>query len=138
MQIEYTYYEKEQYLRQSIVQALAYACHPDHLKKVIMLTEKLAKHMKTRGDCQQLTGGELKEKHMADEPQQEVTVEYVRDRLTEVIGWIGYLEKKQNPPVVQELVLARRAAEDSRMRLGVGSAYIQGFDPWTNTVEKKV
>lgn len=60
-----------------------------------------------------------------------------RDSLTQIISQITELEKTAVPPYVQEFVLARRAAEDCRMRLGVGLAYIKGANPWINKVEAK-
>lgn len=38
-------------------------------------------------------------------------------------------ERKAEPPVVQEIVLARRALEDARMRLGVALTLVKGNDP---------
>lgn len=48
MQIDYTYYEKERQIRAAIVEALALACHPDHLKRVELLVRRLKKHMRQR------------------------------------------------------------------------------------------
>lgn len=54
----------------------------------------------------------------------------LRDNLSSHINRLKELEKESAPPVVQELVLARRAAEDYRMRLGVATAYLKGQDPF--------
>lgn len=66
-----------------------------------------------------------------------ITVDSVRDVLTGVIDSIKELEMVASPPTVQEYVLARRAAEDARMRLGVGAAYEAGHNPWESKVENK-
>lgn len=66
----------------------------------------------------------------------DVTVESVRHTLTEVINDIKTLEGSAKPPVVQELVIARRSAEDSRMRLGVAHTLDAGKDPWSSAKPK--
>jgi hypothetical protein len=56
----------------------------------------------------------------------------LREQLTRIAKQIKELEALAKPPVVQELVIARRAAEDARMRLGMGGAYARGLDPLEN------
>jgi hypothetical protein len=68
---------------------------------------------------------------------QEITIESVRQELADVIAHIQALEGANQPPAVQELVLARRSTEDSRMRLGVAQAYVNGHNPWASKVETK-
>lgn len=55
MQIDYSYYEKEQQIRANIVEALALACHPDHLKRVELLVKRLKQHMQQRSKLAQLS-----------------------------------------------------------------------------------
>lgn len=40
------------------------------------------------------------------------------------------LVAENKPPVVQELILAQRAVEDARMRLGVALGFLKGDDPF--------
>lgn len=60
-----------------------------------------------------------------------------REAISGVIRSIELLEKMVQPPIVQELVLARRHAEDARMRLGVALTYLNGQNPWTNQIQPK-
>lgn len=59
-----------------------------------------------------------------------------RAKLSKRIHELQDLEKQSKPPVVQELVLARRHLEDARMRLGVAMALERGDDPWQNGNQK--
>ncbi len=63
-------------------------------------------------------------------PNLESRIKKQRLKLANRIHAIAEMEKEAQPPVVQELVLARRAAEDSRMRLGVALGYLRGQDPF--------
>lgn len=76
---------------------------------------------------------ELKD-NLADTPLDEA-LEGVREQVSGLIRAVGVLEGQSGAPVVQELVLARRHLEDARMRLGVGTAYAKGIDPWVNKVK---
>lgn len=71
--------------------------------------------------------------------QREMTLdeqlEQHRDLLTRQINYATITERKAEPPVVQEIVLARRHLEDARMRLGVAQALARGLDPFANKVE---
>ena len=49
--------------------------------------------------------------------------------LARCITRIKEIASEATPPAVQEIVLAQRAAEDARMRLGVATAYIKEQDP---------
>lgn len=69
----------------------------------------------------------------ADTPLDEA-LEGVREQVAGLIRAVSVLEGQSGAPVVQELVLARRHLEDARMRLGVGTAYVKGVDPWANKV----
>jgi len=62
---------------------------------------------------------------------------YIREQLTDTLQLIRQIEASATPPQVQEIVIARRAVEDARMRLGVSEAYGKEFDPWSNQVNKK-
>lgn len=53
-----------------------------------------------------------------------------RYRLSRQLSYLKVTEKKAEPPVVQEIVLARRALEDARMRLGVALTLLKGDDPF--------
>lgn len=53
-----------------------------------------------------------------------------RAHLATEINNLKELEKQVAPPAVQELVLARRDLESSRMRLGVALTYLKGEDPF--------
>lgn len=57
------------------------------------------------------------------------TLVALRTELAKTIASVQSYEGKYTPPVVQEVVLARRALEDARMRLGVALTLEQGFDP---------
>jgi len=46
------------------------------------------------------------------------------------------LSQRTLPPNVQEIVIAQRAIEDARMRLGVALARIKGHDPWANEIKE--
>lgn len=76
---------------------------------------------------------------MADE--RELTLieqlEEHRALLSRSLMYLEITERKATIPVVQEIVLARRAVEDARMRLGVALAYEKGLDPWETSVEVK-
>lgn len=67
----------------------------------------------------------------------EEQLEQHRELLTRQINYAAITERKAQPPVVQEIVLARRALEDARMRMGVALAYTKGVDPWANQVRKE-
>lgn len=54
----------------------------------------------------------------------------LRNLLTKDIDDCEDLEKTCVPPAVQEVVLARRALEDARMRLGVALTYVNGKQPF--------
>jgi hypothetical protein len=61
------------------------------------------------------------------------TTQYIvelRSALSSVLQQINDLEQLTTPPVVQEIVLARRHLEDARMRLGVALTYTKGENPW--------
>lgn len=69
-------------------------------------------------------------------PQDKTVIEEtnaLRADLAIIAKRIRLLEGVSQPPVVQELVLARRAAEDSRYRLGYAGAYARGLDPLEHT-----
>lgn len=53
----------------------------------------------------------------------------LREDLAKVIRDVVKAEETLVPPAVQEAVIARRALEDARMRLGVALAYVNGNDP---------
>lgn len=62
--------------------------------------------------------------------------EKLRDLYSEIINLSEkWFEGKHQPPVVQEVVLARRSAEEGRMRLGVAQAKYNGLDPWASKVK---
>ena len=65
-----------------------------------------------------------------DQPSVGGKLVYTRAKLSKRIKEIQELETQSKPPVVQELVLARRHLEDARMRLGVAMALERGEDPW--------
>lgn len=71
-----------------------------------------------------------------DEAMREMTLEEQlvqhREVLTNEIRFAEVTEKKAAPPVVQEIVLARRAMEDARMRMGVALTRVRGQDPWSS------
>lgn len=48
-----------------------------------------------------------------------------RNQLIKVEEWIKNRELRTKPPIVQELVLARRHVEDARMRLRIAIAMIE-------------
>jgi hypothetical protein len=78
---------------------------------------------------------------MDDQPQREMTVDEGFDKLRALAAeFINLSEKwfegKVQPPVVQEVVLARRAVEDARMRLGVAKTKLAGNDPWSDSNKK--
>ena len=53
-----------------------------------------------------------------------------RVHLADQIKEVQELSKGVAPPVVQEIILAQRALEDARMRLGVALAYEKDLDPF--------
>ena len=53
----------------------------------------------------------------------------MREKLIPIIQMVEEFEKESKPPVVQEVILARRHLEDARMRLGVALAMVDGEDP---------
>ena len=57
----------------------------------------------------------------------------LREYFAEGARRLKTLEAVAKPPVVQELVIARRSAEDSRYRLGYAGAYARGLDPLAHT-----
>lgn len=79
----------------------------------------------------------MNENARLSEGQAEAELETIRTELTDIIKRGEALERSLAPPVVQEAVLARRNAEDARMRFGVAQAKLKGFDPWANKVEAK-
>ena len=54
----------------------------------------------------------------------------LRSALTKDIQDCEKIETTCVPPAVQEVVLARRALEDARMRLGVALTYVNGKQPF--------
>jgi len=56
----------------------------------------------------------------------------LRSELKEILGHLNITEQTLSTPAVQEVVIARRAVEDARMRLGVALAYVSGKDPLEN------
>ena len=54
----------------------------------------------------------------------------IRNEQSTLINRIKNLAGMTKPPVVQEIILAQRATEDSRMRLGVALGYHRGTDPF--------
>lgn len=52
-----------------------------------------------------------------------------RNRIRSEIVAVDEAIAVSKPPVVQELVIAKRALEDARMRLGVARALLNGDDP---------
>ena len=52
-----------------------------------------------------------------------------RGEVANLIKDMKELQKALTPPAVQEVVLAQRALEDARMRLGIAGAYVEGQDP---------
>lgn len=72
---------------------------------------------------------------MADQPMMN-EIDAIREELTKIASRIKVCEMVAKPPVVQELVLARRHAEDARMRLGCAGAFERGLDPWANKFNK--
>lgn len=54
----------------------------------------------------------------------------LRNLLTKDIEDCEEIESTTVPPAVQEVVLARRALEDARMRLGVALTYVNGNQPF--------
>ncbi len=67
---------------------------------------------------------------------QEEQLQDLRRHLSVLIHDARSLGRQCEPPVIQEIVLAVRHAEDARLRLGVAEAYARGLDPWTNEVDK--
>ena len=61
-------------------------------------------------------------------------LEKERRTLALVRNRIERLARQSMPPIVQEVVLAQREAENARMRLGVALALVNGVDPWTSEV----
>lgn len=56
----------------------------------------------------------------------------VRESISGLISLLKYgVEPYLTQPAIQEAILARRALEDSRMRLGVAQGYLAGHDPFT-------
>lgn len=53
----------------------------------------------------------------------------LRDGLSTMAERIKVMEKVSDSPVVEELILARRAVEDARYRLGYAGAYARGLGP---------
>lgn len=70
-----------------------------------------------------------------DEETQQIIDETndLREYFAEGARRIKALEGKSKPPMVQELVLARRHAEDTRYRLGYAGAFARGLDPLAHT-----
>jgi hypothetical protein len=60
----------------------------------------------------------------------EPTIESVRKDLAKTINDLKTLESQSKTPIIQELVLARRDAESSRMRTGAAMTYEKGQDPF--------
>ena len=54
----------------------------------------------------------------------------IRSTLARELSTLSDLQKLTKPPVVQELVLAQRALEDARMRIGVARTLLQGENPY--------
>ena len=54
----------------------------------------------------------------------------IRKDLADAIHRIQELVPMVQPPIVQEIILAQRHAEDSRMRTGVALALLKGEDPF--------
>lgn len=79
---------------------------------------------------------------MDNKANREMTVEEGFDKLrslcTDIINLSeNWFEGKLKPPAVQEVILARRHAEDARMRLGVAQAKSNGVYPWDSKVAGK-
>lgn len=66
-----------------------------------------------------------------------LTISEMRDLLSQVISGAKQLEKKYPFPALAEVVLARRAAEDSRLRLGVANAYLNEQEPFEYKHDKE-
>lgn len=64
-------------------------------------------------------------------------IQTTRDEISDQLASLKEKIAESKPPVVQELVLAQRALEDARMRLGVAQAYENGLDPWASQVKKE-
>lgn len=56
----------------------------------------------------------------------------MREHMSAMMEVVKEIESRTTPPVVQEVVLARRALEDARMRLGVALTIVNGKDPWNS------
>ena len=68
-----------------------------------------------------------------EEPKTELNVDQLTRARNQVLSthtFLGKLKAESQPPVVQEIVLAERALEEARMRLGVARAYLAGDDPF--------
>jgi len=64
-------------------------------------------------------------------------LETTREVLGQRVIHAKEVEALSRPPIVQELVLARRDMENARMRLGVALAMLKGHDPWSSKVKNK-
>jgi hypothetical protein len=51
-----------------------------------------------------------------------------RDNIIKEEEFLKEVEKRERPPVVQEIILARRHLEDARMRLRIAVAMIEDSD----------
>lgn len=71
----------------------------------------------------------------ATEEAETPTLDRLREEASYLREAITVRVAQASPPVVQELVLAQRAVEECRMRLGVAEAYEKGLDPWANKVK---
>jgi len=58
------------------------------------------------------------------------TINMIRSDIAKDLDTLKDLTAVTKPPVVQELILAQRALEDARMRLGVARTLLQGENPY--------
>lgn len=54
----------------------------------------------------------------------------IRSDIAKDLDTLKDLTAATKPPVVQELILAQRALEDARMRIGVARTLLQGENPY--------
>lgn len=77
----------------------------------------------------------MEDPNAVEAPSMEQVIVNQRQFLSSLIRNLEDAEKMARPPVVQEIVLARRHVEDARMRLGVALTYVKGHNPWVNQSE---
>lgn len=70
-------------------------------------------------------------------PESKYTIEDIRAGASEMLSAMQEVESEATPPIVQEVILARRHVENARMRLGVALALQNGHDPWASEVAPK-